>query len=52
MSAEQEVAVRANTIKVVSDLAGDNIEPSKEHQQQAEELARDMMVNTKRKPEY
>ena len=52
MSAEQEVAVRANTIKVVSDLAGDNIEPSKEHQQQAEELARDMMVNTKLKPEF
>jgi len=52
MSAEKEVTVRANTIKVISDLAGDNIEPSKEHQQQAEGLARDMMVNTKLKPEF
>lgn len=52
MSAEQEVSIRANTIKTVSDLAGENIEPSKEHQDQAAELARDMMTNKKLKPEF
>ena len=52
MSSEREVAIRANTIKTVSDLAGENIEPSKEHQKQAEELARDMMTNKKLKPEF
>lgn len=52
MSAEQEVSIRANTIKTVSDLAGENIEPSKEHQDQAVELARDMMTNKNLKPEF
>jgi hypothetical protein len=47
MTTEREVLVRANTIKTVSDLSGDNIEPSKEHQEQAQELARDMMTNKK-----
>jgi|TARA_R110000822_G_scaffold278894_1_gene400722 hypothetical protein len=52
MTTEREVLVRANTIKTVSDLSGDNIEPSKEHQEQAQELARDMMTNKKLRPEF
>jgi|TARA_R110000796_G_scaffold43560_2_gene106997 hypothetical protein len=52
MSSEREVEIRANTIKTVSDINGENIEPSHEHQEQAKELAREMMTNKKIKPEF
>lgn len=52
MSTEQELEVRANTIKTVADLNGVDISPSQRHQEQARELAREMMTNKKLKPEF
>ena len=52
MSAEQELEVRTNTIKAIADINGDDITPSKEHQEQAKDLAREMMSNKKLKPEF
>jgi hypothetical protein len=52
MTSEEEIEVRANTIKTVADLNGDDITPSREHQQQATQLARDVMTNKKLKPEF
>ena len=52
MSTEREIEVRANTIKTVADLNGIDISPSQKHQEQARELAREMMVNKKIKPEF
>ena len=52
MSTEQELEVRANTIKTVADLNGVDISPSQRHQEQARELAREMMTNNKLKPEF
>jgi hypothetical protein len=52
MSAEQELEVRTNTIKAIADINGDDITPSKEHQEQAKDLAREMMTNKKLKPEF
>jgi len=52
MTAEQELEVRTNTIKTVADINGEDITPSKEHQEQAKDLAREMMTNKKLKPEF
>jgi hypothetical protein len=52
MSTEQELEVRTNTIKAIADINGDDITPSKEHQEQAKDLAREMMTNKKLKPEF
>lgn len=52
MTLEQEIAVRSNTIKTVADINNENIEPSREHEEQAKELAREIMTNRKLKPEF
>ena len=52
MTTEQELKVRTTTIKELSDIKGEGITPSKEHQEQAQELAREMMTNKKLKPEF
>jgi len=52
MTPEQELRVRTNTIKELSDIKGEDISPSAEHQEQAQELAREMMTNKKLKPEF
>ena len=52
MTSEQEIEVRANTIKTVADLNGDDINPSQEHQKEAQKLAREVMTNRKLKPEF
>ena len=52
MTSEQELRVRTNTIKELSDIKGEDISPSAEHQEQAQELAREMMTNKKLKPEF
>ena len=47
LSLEDEVEVRSNTIKLVSDIAGENIEPSKENQEKAKEIYfKNIMVDT------
>jgi hypothetical protein len=52
MTPEEEIYIRSHTIKTISDINGENIEPSYEHQEQAKELAREMMTNKKIKPEF
>ena len=52
MTTEQELKVRTTTIKELSDIKGEDITPSKEHQEQAQELAREMMTKKKLKPEF
>lgn len=52
MTSEQELRVRTHTIKELSDIKGEDISPSAEHQEQAQELAREMMTNKKLKPEF
>jgi len=52
MSPEEELSMRSNTVKLISDLAGENIEPSQDNMEQAEEVAKEMMVNPKLKPDF
>ena len=52
MSAQEELTMRAQTIKLVSDLADENIEPTTENMEHAESLAKEMMVNPELKPEF
>ena len=52
LSLEDEVEVRSNTIKLVSDIAGENIEPSKENQEKAKEIAKEMITNPELRPEF
>jgi len=49
---EKEIEVRSNTIKTIADLNNDDISPSREHQEQAGVLAREVMTNKKLKPEF
>jgi hypothetical protein len=52
MSPEEELSMRSNTVKLISDLAGENIEPSQDNMEQAEEVAKEMMVNPELKPDF
>ena len=52
MTSERELKIRSTTIKELADINGEDITPSKEHQEQAQELAREMMTNKKLKPEF
>lgn len=52
LSAAEEVQMRAATIKLIADLCGDVIEPTKQHRQTAEDLAYEMVSNPKLRPEY
>lgn len=52
MSNEKEVMIRAKTIKELSDLTGEEIAPDAKHRLDAEEIARDMVTNPKKKQEF
>jgi len=52
MTLEQEVEVRSNTIKTIADINNEDISPSKEHEEQAKAIAREMITNKKLKPEF
>ena len=52
MSPEEELSMRSNTVKLISDLAGENIEPTKENMEEAEEVAKSMMKNPELKPDF
>lgn len=52
MNNEEEVVLRATTIKEISDLTGEQIAPDAKHRLDAEEIARDMITNPKKKQEY
>jgi hypothetical protein len=52
MNNEEEVMVRAATIKEMSDITGQQIAPDAKHRLDAEEVARDMITNPKKKQEF
>lgn len=52
MSPDEELTMRANTIKLISDLAGENIELTKETIEEAKVVATQMMANPKLKPDF
>jgi len=52
MTAEKELNIRAETIKTLSDIKGEPIEPDSKHAQEAKQLATDMMNNPELKPDF
>lgn len=52
LSPEQEIQMRANTIKLISDLTGQEIAPTEENIEEAKELARQMIENPTLRPDY
>lgn len=48
----QELEMRARTIKLISDLNGEPILPTRENQVEAEDLARQMMTNPQLRPDF
>jgi hypothetical protein len=52
LSVADELSMRANTIKLLSDLKGENIEPTKENVEEARKLAQEMMTNPDLRPEF
>ena len=52
MTPQEELTMRSKTIKLVSDLADEVIEPTTEDIEQAEDLAKEIMKNPELKPEF
>jgi hypothetical protein len=52
LSAEAELQMRANVIKLMSDLTGQELAPTEENADQAKALAREMMANPQYRPDY
>jgi hypothetical protein len=52
MTVNEELNMRAETIKAVSDIKGDNINPTYSDIKDAEDLAKEMMKNPLLKPEF
>jgi hypothetical protein len=48
----QELEMRANVIKLMSDMTGQPITPSQENAEEAEELAKEMVANPSYKPTF
>lgn len=52
MSPNEEVKMRANTIKLIADMNGDTIEPTVKDVEEAEKLAIEMLENPDLKPQF
>ena len=52
LSAEQELQMRANVIKLMSDLTGQELSPTKENAEEAKSIAREMINNPQYRPDY
>ena len=52
LSVNEEITMRASTIKLIADLKGDNIEPTKQNVDQAKLLASEMIKNPDLRPEF
>tara|TARA_R110002012_G_scaffold90614_3_gene221454 strand:+ start:479 stop:1048 length:570 start_codon:yes stop_codon:yes gene_type:complete len=52
MTVDEELQARTNTIKLIADITDEAIEPTTENIEQAEKLAKEMMVNPDIKPEF
>lgn len=52
LSMEEEINVRAETVKTLADLKGEPIDPSHNDQKDAVNLVKEMMTNPQLKPEF
>lgn len=52
ISIEKEIEIRAETIKTLSDIKGEPIEPNSENAKQAKQLAEDMINNKDLRPDF
>ena len=52
LTAEQELQMRANVIKLMSDLTGQELAPTQENADQAKTIAKQMMSNPQYRPDY
>jgi hypothetical protein len=52
LSPAEELQMRANVIKLMSDLTGQQISPTQENADQAKELARQMASNPQHRPDF
>lgn len=52
LTAEQELQMRANVIKLMSDLTGQELAPTQENADQAKTIAKEMMSNPQYRPDY
>jgi len=52
LSPQEELNMRANVIKLISDLTGQPIAPTKENAVEAQEIAREMAENPKIRPNF
>lgn len=52
LTAEQELQMRANVIKLMSDLTGQELAPTQENADQAKAIAKEMMANPQYRPDY
>jgi len=52
LSNEEELEMRANTIKLISDITGQNIEPNEKNKQDARKLANEMINNPENRLEF
>lgn len=52
LTAEQELQMRANVIKLMSDLTGQALAPTEENSDQAKSIAKQMMSNPQYRPDY
>ena len=52
LTAEQELQMRANVVKLMSDLTGQELAPTQANADQAKEIAKQMMSNPQYRPDY
>ena len=52
LTAEQELQMRANVVKLMSDLTGQELAPTQENADQAKAIAKEMMANPAYRPDY
>jgi len=52
LSPSEELTMRANVVKLMSDLTGNPLTPTQENADQARELAREMITDPKHRPDF
>lgn len=52
LTATQELEMRANVVKLMSDLTGQELSPTQENADQAKSIAKEMMSNPQYRPDY
>ena len=52
LSPSEELTMRANVVKLMSDLTGNPLTPTQENTDQARELAREMITDPKHRPDF